>query len=338
MYTRNWESLQRPDGLLTEEDTHTNAYAKFIIEPLEKGFGITIGNALRRVLLSSMQGCAAVAVQIDGIAHEFETISGVEEDIMQIIFNIKKLHIKQLEPGLQELELIGAGPAQLRAGDIVSGGKVEVLNKDLRIASLDKDATLSMRIYVDQNKGYVTAEENDQTYPILPSNAIPLDSVHTPIERIHYEVSNARVGQTTDYDKLLFEIWTNGAMTPEDALAYAAKIVKEYMAIFINFDEKEAEVLAKPAEEDQPSYFDHLNKLVKEMDLSVRSINCLQNANIDTIGQLVQRTEQQMLKTKNFGRKSLSEVKQMLGGMGLSLGMNLPDYEPPEPLSSSATQ
>lgn len=325
MYTRNWESLQSPKRLEVESNTYTASHGKFIIEPLEKGFGITIGHALRRVLLSSLQGCAIIAVKIEGVSHEFEGIHGIQEDVVQIILNLKALQLKQLEEGVHELELVGAGPAKLTGADIVTGGKVEVLNPDLVIANLDEGATLEMRMYANMNQGYVTAEENLQED--LPVDVIYLDSVHTPIKRINYEVQHARVGQKTDYDKLLFEIWSNGALEPADALAYAAKILKEYMNIFINFDDEVPE--EEPAqEEDSGGENENLYRSVSELELSVRSINCLQNAKIETIGELVQKTEGEMLKTKNFGRKSLNEIKHILSSMGLSLGMKLDDFDP----------
>ena len=325
MYTRNWDALQRPKRIDFDSDTASPTYGRFTIEPLEKGFGVTIGHALRRVLLSSLQGCAVIAVKIEGVSHEFEGISGVHEDALQICLNLKQLQLNQIVEGVHELELVGEGPATLKGGDIVTGGKVEVLNPDLVIATLDEGATLEMRLHVAINKGYVTAEEN-QTHD-LPSDVIYLDSVHTPIKRINYEVQNARVGQRTDYDKLVFEIWTNGAVGPRDALGYAAKIIKEYLNPFINFDES--------AGSEEPSHAskamdlnENLYKPVSELELSVRSINCLQSAKIETIGELVQKTEGEMLKTKNFGRKSLNEIKLILQSMGLSLGMKLDGFDP----------
>ena len=325
MYTRHWEALQRPKRIEVDEDSYTSDYGKFVIEPLEKGFGITIGHALRRVLLSSLHGCAVIAVKIEGVAHEFETINGIQEDVVQLILNLKALQLKQLEEGIHELELVGAGPTVLRGGDIVTGGKVEVLNPDLVIAKLDDGAVLELRMYVAMNKGYVTAEENHSDE--LPMDVIYLDSVHTPIKRINYDVQHARVGQTTDYDKLNFEIWTNGALDPADAMAYAAKIMKEYMSIFINFDEDQLDDSATP-KVSSSQYNENLYRPVSELELSVRSANCLQNAKIETIGELVQKTESEMLKTKNFGRKSLNEIKHILSLMGLSLGMKLDNFDP----------
>ena len=325
MYTRNWEALQRPKRVEVDSASYTPGYGRFVIEPLEKGFGITIGHALRRVLLSSLQGCAPIAVKLTGVSHEFEAISGVQEDVVQIILNLKALQLKQLEEGVHELELVGVGPAQLKAKDIVTGGRVEVMNPEQVIATLDEGGQLEMRIFVTTAHGYVTAEENQSED--LPTDVIYLDSVHTPIKRINYEVQNARVGQKTDYDRLIFEIWTNGALDPTDALAYASKILKEYLTIFINFDE------AEPSEEryiepEAGLLNENLYRPVSELELSVRSINCLQNAKIETIGELVQKTEAEMLKTKNFGRKSLNEIKHILSTMGLSLGMKLEGFDP----------
>lgn len=325
MYTRNWEALQRPKRVDLDSDSSSPTYGKFTIEPLEKGFGVTIGHALRRVLLSSLQGCAVVATKIEGVSHEFEGISGVHEDALQICLNLKALQLNQLVEGVHELELVGEGPCQLKGGDIVTGGKVEVLNPNLVVATLDEGATLEMRLYVVLSKGYVSAEEN-QVHD-LPVDVIFLDSVHTPIKRINYEVQNARVGQRSDYDKLVFEIWTNGAVAPRDSLAYAAKIIKEYMTTFVNFDEEET-AAESAAYGEQTDYNENLYRPVSELELSVRSINCLQSAKIETIGELVQKSEAEMLKTKNFGRKSLNEIKHILSSMGLSLGMKLENFDP----------
>ena len=323
MYTRNWESLQKPQRVEVLQSSQD--YGRFVVEPLEKGFGITIGHALRRVLLSSMQGCAVVAVKIEGVSHEFESISGVREDVVQLVLNLKGLQLKQLNEGVHEMELVGAGPTELKALDIVTGGKVEVMNPSHIIAHLDEGAEIQMRIFAVLNKGYVPAEENK--YEELPSDVIFLDSVHTPIKRINYEVENARVAQRTDYDRLIFEIWTNGAIAPADALGYASKILKEHMNMFINFDEVEADTPAPVPVVKSPEKDSHFHLSISELELSVRSINCLQNANIQTIGELVQRTEQDMLRTKNFGRKSLNEIKSILETLGLHLGMRAEEVE-----------
>lgn len=330
MYTRNWESLQRPKRIEVDTETYSKGYGKFVIEPLEKGFGVTLGHALRRVLLSSLQSCAPIAVKIEGVSHEFEAISGVQEDVVQIILNLKALQLLQLEEGVHELELVGVGPTQLKAKDIVTGGKVEVMNPDLVIANLDEGGQLELRLFVTTSHGYVTSEENQSED--LPADVIYLDSVHTPIKRINYEVQNARVGQKTDYDRLIMELYTNGALDPSDALAYASKILKEYLTIFINFEE---ETIVESNTDPEPNTVnDNLYRPVSELELSVRSINCLQNAKIETIGELVQKTEQEMLKTKNFGRKSLNEIKHILSTMGLGLGMKLDGFSP-KPKSAS---
>ena len=244
---------------------------------------------------------------------------------MESILNLKALQLKQLEDGVHELELVGAGPVQLKASDIVTGGKLEILNPDLVIATLDQGAELEMRMYATTGSGYVTAEDNQKED--LPVDVIYLDSVHTPIRRINYEVENARVGQRTDYDRLIFEIWSNGALDPADGLAYAAKILKEYLNIFINFDDEKVSE-DRPHLEEGGSINENLYRPVSELELSVRSINCLQNAKIETIGELVQKTETEMLKTKNFGRKSLDEIKHILQNMGLGLGMKLENFDP----------
>lgn len=333
MYVRNWEALQSPKRIDVDSDTYSSNYGRFTIEPLEKGFGVTIGHAIRRVLLSSLQGCAVIAAKIEGVSHEFEGISGVHEDVLQILLNLKAMQMNQLVEGVHELELVGEGPTQLRVKDVVTGGKVDVLNPDMVIATLDEGATLEMRMYVTMSRGYVTAEENHRDE--LPVDVIYLDSVHTPIKRINYEVQNARVGQKTDYDKLIFEIWTNGSVEPRDSLAYGAKILKEFMTSFINFDEEEAaHEPAQPAEGEVGN--EHLHRPVSELELSVRSINCLQSAKIETIGELVQKTENEMLKTKNFGRKSLNEIKHILDTMGLSLGMKLEHFDSKQKPSATA--
>ena len=333
MYTSNWDNLQQPNKVEVDSESLTSSYGKFTVEPLEKGFGITMGHTLRRVLLSSLQGCAAIAVKIEGVAHEFEAINGIHEDVVQILLNLKSMQMRQLSEGIHELELVGAGPYQLKAKDIVTGGQVEILNPEQVIATLDDGAELEMRIFVTLNKGYVTAEENQSDE--LPADVIYLDSVHTPIKRINYEVQNARVGQKTDFDRLLFEVWTNGAINPGDGLAYAAKIIKEHMNIFINFDDESMDMEGR-SEPDLNAINDNLHRPVSELELSVRSINCLQNAKIETIGELVQKTENEMLKTKNFGGKSLNEIKHILNTMGLHLGMKLDKYDAKPPTGEEA--
>lgn len=327
MVTKNWTGIAKPKRLQVDPNTFSNSYAKFIIEPLEPGYGFTIGHALRRVLLSSVWGSAVFAVQIEGVSHEFTHIPGVVEDVVQIILNLKELKLKQFEEEVVELELIGEGACTLTGADIATFNKVEVLNPELQIATLNEDAKLSMVLYVRQNKGYVTSEDNQLDG--LPVDVIYLDSTHSPVTRATYEVQNARVGQQTEYDRLIFELWGNGSVAPEDAMGYAAKILKEHLEIFINFDEKFAEP-EEEEEEEAPQFNENLYRSVSELELSVRSINCLQNAKIETIGDLVQKTEQEMLKTKNFGRKSLNEIKNILTSMGLTLGMKLESFDPSE--------
>lgn len=327
MFSKNWTAIAKPKRLQVEPSTFSDSYAKFIVEPLEPGYGVTIGHALRRILLSSIWGSAVFAVQIEGVSHEFTHIPGVVEDVVQIILNLKELQVKQFEDEVLELELIGDGAGTLTGADIATFGKVEIMNPDLKIATLNEDAKLSMTLYVRQNKGYMTSEENFEED--LPVSVIYLDSNHSPVTRINYEVQNARVGQQTEYDKLIFEMWSNGSVTPDNTIAFAAKILKEHMDIFINFDEKAVE--PEPEEEEEvPQFNENLYRSVSELELSVRSINCLQNAKIETIGDLVQKTEQEMLKTKNFGRKSLNEIKTILSSMGLTLGMKLESFDPNE--------
>ena len=324
-FAKNWMSIAKPTKLKFEKDSLKADYGKFTIDPLEPGFGMTIGHYLRRVVLSSIRGSNIFDVQIDGVTHEFSNIPGIVEDIVQVILNIKELQIEQFVDEIVELELIGEGPGVIKAGDISTFGKAEILNPDLILATLQKGATISMTLYSRFNKGYVTSEENQLEE--LPVGTIYLDSNHSPVTRINYEVENSRVDKKTDYDSLNFELWTNGSVKPTDSLAYAAKIIKEHMDVFINFDESkikdepEVEEVAEPLNE-------NLYRSVSELELSVRSINCLQNAKIETIGDLVQKSEPEMLKTKNFGRKSLNEIKVILTDMGLSLGTSLDNFDP----------
>ena len=324
-FAKNWMAIAKPSKLQFEQDSLKADYGKFTIDPLEPGFGMTIGHSLRRVLLSSIRGSAVFAVQIDGVTHEFSNIPGIVEDMVQVILNIKELKIEQFVDEIIELELIGEGPCVIKAGDISTFEKAEVVNPDLVLATLQKDATVSMTMYSRFNKGYITSEENQQEE--LPVGTIYLDSNHSPVTRINYEVENSRVDQKTDYDRLNFELWTNGSVKPTDSLAYAAKIIKEHMDVFINFDESRIKDEPEEEVEDEPLN-ENLYRSVSELELSVRSINCLQNAKIETIGDLVRKSEQEMLKTKNFGRKSLNEIKVILTDMGLSLGTSLENFDP----------
>jgi len=321
--TRNWRDLIRPRGIQIESETLTDFYGKFSCEPLERGYGITIGNSLRRVLLSSLQGAAITAIRIDGALHEFTTISDVVEDVTDVILNLKEVVLKAATPKTYTVRLDKEGPGPVYARDIQLVDGLQVLNPDHLIATLDKKGPLSMELTVNVGRGYVPAEKNKTA--TMPIGTIPIDALFSPTRKVNYTVTNARVGQATDYDKLALEVWTNGSVKPQDAVAYAAKILKEQLSIFINFEETEETAYQAPGGEDEPLN-ENLFRSVDELELSVRSANCLQNANITLIGELVQRTEQDMLKTKNFGRKSLKEIKEILANMGLSLGMKIDNW------------
>jgi len=319
---KNWRELIKPKRLEIES-TEPNTYGKFECEPLERGFGITLGNALRRVLLSSLQGVAITNVKLDGVLHEFSTIPGVLEDVTDVILNLKEVRFKMSGDGnLRRVHIEKSGEGRVTAGDIQAGPMVEVLNPNQHICTLAKDAKLRIELTIRQGKGYVPADKNiEETQPV---GTIPIDAIFSPVRKVSYTVSQARVAQITDYDKLTLEIWSDGSLKPEDALAYAAKILKDQLTIFINFEEE-----AEAQEEEvrtEPAFNENLFRSVDELELSVRSANCLKNADIRHIGELVQRTEQEMLKTKNFGRKSLNEIKEILSEMGLSLGMKIDSF------------
>lgn len=323
---RNWQDLITPNNV--EIAALTDTYGKFIAKPLERGYGITLGNSLRRVLLSSINGAAIVAVRIEGVEHELSTIQGVKEDVTDIILNLKQVNIRYLGENDARITLKSRGEGILRAGDIQASSDVEILNPDQHIATVGEDGMLNMEMIVRHGRGYVSADQNRTEN--IPTAYIVTDSIFAPVRRVAYNVSNARVGQMTDYDKLTFEIWTNAAVRPDDALAYAAKILKEQLTIFINFDESE-EVDSRGSEETveaRPQLNENLFKTVDSLELSVRAANCLENANIKYIGELVTKTEAEMLKTKNFGRKSLNEIKDILAEMGLSLGMKIDGFDP----------
>jgi len=323
---RNWQDLITPNNV--EIAALTDTYGKFIAKPLERGYGITLGNSLRRVLLSSINGAAIVAVRIDGVEHELSTITGVKEDVTDIILNLKQVNIRYLGENDARITLKSKGDGILRAGDIQASSDVEILNPEQHIATIGEDGTLSMEMIVRHGRGYVSADANRTE--TIPTGYIVTDSIFAPVRRVAYNVSNARVGQMTDYDKLTLEVWTNAAVRPDDALAYAAKILKEQLTIFINFDESE-EVETRGSEETpeaRPQLNENLFKTVDSLELSVRAANCLENANIKYIGELVTKTEAEMLKTKNFGRKSLNEIKDILAEMGLSLGMKIDGFDP----------
>jgi DNA-directed RNA polymerase subunit alpha len=330
--TKNWRDLIKPRGLVVDQESLTNTYGKFVAEPLERGFGITLGNSLRRVLLSSLQGGAITSVKIEGVEHEFMTIPEVAEDVTDIILNLKEVLLQIHTNEVKTLRIEAEGPREVKAGDIIGDGQVEVLNPGQHVLTISEGGRVRMELTARRGRGYVPAERNK--VPGQPIGTIPIDALFSPIRKVNYQVTNARVGQQTDYDRLSLEVWTDGSVAPADAVAYAAKIVKEQLSIFINFDETE-----EPAEEVKPVEEAKLNenlfRSVDELELSVRSANCLQNANIKTIGDLVQKSEAEMLKTKNFGRKSLKEIKEILAEMGLSLGMKLeswpPKTQPPGP-------
>ena len=323
---RNWQDLITPTNV--EISSLTDTYGKFVAKPLERGYGTTLGNSLRRVLLSSINGAAIVAVRIEGVDHELSTIQGVKEDVTDIILNLKQVNIRFLGEHDARITLKSKGEGRLTAGDIEASSDVEILNPGQHIATIDHDGNLDMEMIVRHGRGYVSADQN-RTEDI-PAGFIVTDSIFAPVRRVAYNVSNARVGQMTDYDKLTIEVWTNAAVRPDDSLAYAAKILKEQLTIFINFDEAE-EVEARPVEESEdakPHLNENLFKTVDSLELSVRAANCLENANIKFIGELVTKTEAEMLKTKNFGRKSLNEIKDILAEMGLSLGMKIDGFDP----------
>lgn len=324
----NWREMIKPKKIEVES---SDAYGKFVCEPLERGFGITIGNSLRRIILSSLYGAAVTSVRIEGVMHEFSVVPNVLEDVSELILNLKEVRFRVDDPEPKTISVDVSGERTVTAADIVSGdGKCQVLNPDQHIATLTTgDARLTMEMVVKYGKGYALAESNkDEEAPI---GTIPIDSVFSPIKRVVYVVGNARVGQRTDYDKLTLEVWTDGSLKPEDAVAYAGKIMKEQMSIFINFDE-EAEPMSTSSggDKNRPRFNENLYRSVDELELSVRSANCLKNAEIHKIFQLVSKTEAEMLRTKNFGRKSLNEIKEVLNDMGLQLGMKLDGFVPPE--------
>ena len=319
LIARNWRELIRPRGLEPDGDG-SSTYWRVACEPLERGFGVTLGNALRRVLLSSLQGAAITAVRINGVLHEFSTIPGVREDVSDVVLNLKEVRLRMHGPGPKTLRVHRKGEGVLLAGDLAAeDSSVEIVNPEHRIATLSPEADVELEVTVRHGKGYVPAEKNKTED--MPIGTIPIDSIFSPVRKINYTVTPARVGRETDFDRLSLEIWTDGTVTPSDALAYGAKILKEQLAIFINFEEP-VEV-PKAAYEETTPLNPNLFRSVDELELSVRSANCLQNANIRLIGELVQRSEAEMLKTKNFGRKSLNEIKEILQTMGLGLGMRL---------------
>ncbi len=318
-------SFQMPESLELDESTYSNTYGKFIVQPLERGFGTTIGNALRRVLLSSIPGAAITMFRVDGIVHEFDTIKGVKQDVAELVLNLKQVRIKLIDKKPDKVVLDLKGPKEFNAADIqAASNDFEILNIDQHIATLDNDADFRMELRIGRGRGYVPSEENKM--PDMPLGTIPIDAIFSPVLKVSYVVENTRVGQKTDYDRLILEITTDGSLTPDDALSYAGKIIKDHIQLFINFDiETEEE---EPAEVDEETI--RIRKLlqmsVDELELSVRSHNCLAAANIKSIGDLVRRDEQEMLKFRNFGRKSLQELNKILEEKGLHFGMDVDRY------------
>jgi DNA-directed RNA polymerase subunit alpha len=325
-----WKGFQKPKRLEVDRDTLNERYGRFYAQPFERGFATTVGNALRRVLLSSIEGAAITAVRVEGVLHEFSPIPGAMEDTTDLILHLKRIPLRMYVEHPKSLTLRTSEPGEVKASHITADPDIEILEPEAYVATLGAGSTLAVEMRVKQGRGYVSADKNfDEDLSI---GWIPLDSVHSPVKKVNYFVEQARVGQATDYEKLVLEVWTNGAVTPRDAVGLAAKLMKDHLQIFINIEEEEGEspALAISAQE-KSVLWDRLNRSVDEMELSVRSYNCLKNANIRTIGDLVQRSEAEMLKTKNFGRKSLNEIKEILEGMGLSLGMKLEDLPQPKP-------
>ncbi|MEX2617967.1 MAG: DNA-directed RNA polymerase subunit alpha [Alphaproteobacteria bacterium] len=324
MIQKNWQALIKPNKLNVEASADDSRIATVVAEPLERGFGLTLGNALRRVLLSSLHGAAVTSIQIDGVLHEFSSIAGVREDVTDIVLNIKVLALRMHGEGPKRIRLVAEGPGEITAGKIETGHDIEVMNPDLVICTLDEGARISMEMVVESGVGYVPASQNRPED--APIGLIPIDSVFSPVRKVSYKVENTRVGQATDYDKLAMDIETNGAVTPDDAVAYAARILQDQLQLFINFEEPENRAAEEAASE--LPFNRNLLRKVDELELSVRSANCLKNDNIVYIGDLVQKTESEMLRTPNFGRKSLNEIKEVLTQMGLHLGMEIPSWPP----------
>ena len=333
MIQKNWQDLKKPHKLEIEPGVDAQRSATVIADPLERGFGLTLGNALRRVLLSSLHGAAVTSVQIDGVLHEFSSIPGVREDVTDIVLNIKTLAVRLHAEGPKRMTLKAQGPGEVTAGQMEMGPDIEILNPDLVICHLDDGATLSMELTVEDGKGYVAADRS--RLEDAPIGLIPVDAVFSPVKRVAYRVANTREGQILDYDKLTMEVETDGTVSPDDAVAYAARILQDQLQLFVNFEEPKPE--APAIEPDQPKVNRHLLRKVDELELSVRSANCLKNDNIIYIGDLVQKTEQEMLRTPNFGRKSLNEIKEVLAQMGLHLGMDIADW-PPENIDEMVRQ
>lgn len=325
MIEKNWRDLIKPKALDVDKESLSHTYGKFVAKPLERGFGLTLGNSLRRVLLSSLQGASVTAVKMDGVVHEFTSIPDVKEDVAEIILNLKEVRFR-VHAETATVIIDKVGPCNVLASDIIAPESVQILNLDQHIATLGKGAKLRVEVQVARGRGYRAAENNKSED--MPVGWIPVDSFFSPIRRVNYSVTQSRVGQRTDFDKLTFEVWTDGSVNPEDAVALGSKILKDQLSVFLNFEE-EPEPILTTTEAGAPQFNPNLYRSVEELELSVRSANCLQNANIKYIYELVQRTEAEMLKTKNFGRKSLNEIKDILSEMGLTLGMKLDGFTPP---------
>lgn len=331
MLQKNWKSLIQA-GKQVQASSDPSRFATLVVEPLERGFGLTLGNALRRILLSSLQGAAVTSIQIEGVLHEFSSVPGVREDVTDIILNVKGLALRMHSEGPRKIRLRAKGPGEVLASQIETGADIEVMNPDLVICTLDRDATLNMEMTVDAGKGYIPAAalRKEDT----PIGLIPVDALFSPVRKVSYNVENSRVGQVTDYDKLILSIETDGSISPEDSVAVAARILQDQLQLFINFEEPRAQV-AQEQEVGELPFNRNLLRKVDELELSVRSANCLKNDNIVYIGDLVQKTESEMLRTPNFGRKSLNEIKEVLQQMGLSLGMQISNW-PPENIEELA--
>ncbi|MEY2944255.1 MAG: hypothetical protein RLY97_2269 [Pseudomonadota bacterium] len=338
---KNWQELKKPNTLEVKSGNDAKRRATFIAEPLERGFGLTLGNALRRVLLSSLQGAAITSIKIENVLHEFSSLAGVREDVTDIVLNVKQIALRMQGEGPKRLQLSATGPCAVKAGDIAVTGDIEVLNKDLVICHLDEGASFNMELTADTGKGYVPAVANRPAD--APIGLIPVDSLYSPVRQVSYKIDNARIGQELDYDKLNLTVETDGTISPEDAVGYAARILQDQLALFVHFEEAapmgSSPMIGMPSAPADDSDTNQLNryllKKVDELELSVRSANCLKNDNIIYIGDLVQKTEAEMLRTPNFGRKSLNEIKEVLSSMGLRLGMDIPGW-PPENIEEMA--
>jgi len=322
--SKNWQELIKPNKLEVQPGDDPQRLATIVAEPLERGFGLTLGNALRRILLSSLQGAAVTSIQIDGVLHEFSSLHGVREDVTDVVLNIKSMALRMHGEGPKRMRLRAEGPCEVIARMIETGPDITVLDPDLMICTLDRGAKLNMELTVETGKGYVPASQNRPDD--APIGLIPIDALYSPIRKVSYAVENSRVGQVTDYDRLSMTVETNGAVTPEDAVALAARVLQDQLQLFINFEEPRHAVAEERAEE--VPFNKNLLRKVDELELSVRSANCLKNDNIVYIGDLVQKTEAEMLRTPNFGRKSLNEIKEVLSQMGLHLGMEIPNWPP----------